>query len=120
MKVYLLAGLFTALNFSAGSAVSRTNTVQAVPNVSPIQALQRLATSTTLQPSWFTSEFTNLLPQIQASFRKFTQDLGALQKVEAGGQNTYWLRYARGSVQVAASLNAQGQFEGLRVLQVQP
>lgn len=105
----LLATLF----FLQVQMISPADVAQASP-IPPKQAIERLFTTSPLQPDWFAPSFLRQipLPQLKRIIENIEETLGAYQVVQASGEN-YQVVFEEGSVPTRIVLNANGQITSL-------
>ena len=85
------------------------------PALSVAAALQRTFSAGTVQPEWFSREFTPVLPKLQEILADYRLRLGMLQKVQ-GAPGSYRMVYQRGVVTAVATVSAAGIFSSLRIV----
>jgi beta-lactamase class A len=99
------------LIFSSLVLPIRAQTPQAL---TPQQALQRLLTTSPVQPAWFDSSFLSQIPltQIEQIVTQYTTQWGKFQRIDGTG-NSFTVVTERATYPSKAYVNAQGQFTGL-------
>jgi hypothetical protein len=82
--------------------------------ISTSDAIARLFTAPKLEPSWFSPIILAQVPveQLQTVVKQIVATLGSFQSVAVNG-NGFTVRFASGSVQATATLNADGVFTNL-------
>jgi beta-lactamase class A len=87
---------------------------QTPQTLTPQQALQRLLTTSPVQPAWFDSSFLSQIPltQVEQIVTQYTTQWGKFQRIEGTG-NSFTVVTERATYPSKAYVNAQGQFTGL-------